>query len=88
MAETGQGLPGTGLPVFVRSHDCLTFSMTPRLKHCSRELDLLEGFLRQMGLGTVTTLVLWEIHRDPKETREISSRDCTSMNSAAPGRLL
>lgn len=31
---------------FVRSHDCLTFSMTPRLKHCcSQELDLLEGFL-------------------------------------------
>ena len=89
VAETGQGLPGTGLPVFVRSHDCLTFSMTPRLKYCSRELDLLEGFLRQTGLGTVTTpLVLWEIHRDPKETRGVSSRDCTSMNSAASGRLL
>lgn len=76
MAETGQGLPAAGLPVFVRSHDCLIFSMTPRLKHCSQELDLLEEFLRQTGLGTVAApLVLWEIHRDPKETREVSSKD-------------
>lgn len=69
------GLPGPGLPVFLRSCDGLTFDMIPGLKHCSQELDLLEGFLGPTGLGTVVTpLVLWETHRDSKQTPAASSK--------------